>query len=181
MVLIKRDGFPPWKCLWEDIYTENIFMKYEEQIPATTTINEFLRFHTSPSKIITANCREIRSNMRRFIIRIYGRHTLLMALFSVEWIISIKLLKVMAKVGNLSSFSGATAVQSQPKCRTFTVSLALFVPQPRWQSKTLEGSNNHLQLLTNLNRLISLTISTLTFNFIYYLTKEKYKMVASRK
>ena len=46
----------------------------------------------------------------------------------------------MAKVGNLSPFSGATAVQSQPKCRTFTVNLAVFAPQPRWQLKTVEGS-----------------------------------------
>ena len=34
----------------------------------------------------------------------------------------------MAKVGNLSPSSGATAVQSQPKCRTFTVNLAVFAP-----------------------------------------------------
>ena len=52
-------------------------MKYEEQILAKTTINNFLRSHAKPSKIITANCREIRSNMRRFIIGIYGRHTFL--------------------------------------------------------------------------------------------------------
>ena len=98
-------------------------MKYKEQIQAKTTINEVLRFHTNPSKILTTNCREIRSNMRWFIIRIYGR--ILMALFSVEWVISINLkrLKLVAKVGNPSLFSGSTAVQSQPKSHKFTVNL----------------------------------------------------------
>ena len=52
-------------------------MKYKEHIQATTTINEFLRFHTNPSETIAANCREIRSNMKIFIIRIYGHDTLL--------------------------------------------------------------------------------------------------------
>ena len=59
-------------------------MNLEEQIQATTTINEFLRFDTNLFKIISANCREIRSNMERFIIRIYGRHAFLIALFFVE-------------------------------------------------------------------------------------------------
>ena len=59
-------------------------MKCKEQIQATTAVNEFLRLHTNRSKIITTNCREITSNMRRFIIRIYGPHAFLMALFSVE-------------------------------------------------------------------------------------------------
>ena len=124
----------------KDIYIDIMFMKYKEQIQATTIIKEFLRFHTYPSKIITANCREIRSNMRRFIIRIYGRHTFFNTLFSVEWMISIKLFKVMVKVGNLSLFSGATAVQSWPKSHAFTVNLAVFAPQTRWRSKTVEGS-----------------------------------------
>ena len=104
----------------KDIYTEIIFMKYKEQIQATTTINEFLRFHTNPSKTNTSNCRQIRRNMRRCIIRIYGRHTFLMALFSVKWMISIKLFKVVAKVGNLSLFSGARAVQSRPKSQSYS-------------------------------------------------------------
>ena len=72
---LKRDGFPKWKCLLKELYTEIIFMKHKEQIQATKTIHEFLRFHTNPCKIITVNCREIKSNMRRFIIWIYGRHT----------------------------------------------------------------------------------------------------------
>ena len=110
-------------------------MKYKEQIRATTTINEFLRFHINPSKIITANCPDIRINIRRFIIRIYGRHTL----FFVEWVISIKLFKVVAKVGHPSLFSGATAVQNRPKSHTFTVNFTVFAPQTRWRWKTVEG------------------------------------------
>ena len=46
----------------------------------------------------------------------------------------------MAEVGNLSLFGGGSAVQSRPKSHTFTVNLAVFAPQPRWQSKTVEGS-----------------------------------------
>ena len=96
-------------------------MKYKEQVQAITTINEFLRFHTNPSKTNTSNGRQIRRNMRRCIIRIYGRHTFLMALFSVKWMISsIKLFKVVAKVENLSLFSGATAVQSRPKSQSYS-------------------------------------------------------------
>ena len=55
---------------------------------------------------------------------------------------SIKLFKVVAKVGNLSLLSGATAVQSRPKSHTFNINLAVhvFAPQPRWRSKTVEGS-----------------------------------------
>ena len=55
-------------CLLRDIYTEIILMKYIEQIQARMTISEILRFHTKSFKVIMANCREIRSNMRRFII-----------------------------------------------------------------------------------------------------------------
>ena len=58
-----------------------------------------------------ANCREIEGNMRRFIIRIFRRHTFLNGLFSVEGMISVKLFKIVTKVGNLSLFSGAKAVQ----------------------------------------------------------------------
>ena len=43
--------------------------------------------------------------------------------------ISIKLFKVVAKVGNLSLFSGDTAVQSRPKSHTFTVKFAVFTSQ----------------------------------------------------
>ena len=42
--------------------------------------------------------------------------------------ISIKAFKIVAKDGNLSLFSGATAVQSRPKSHTFTVNLAVFAP-----------------------------------------------------
>ena len=54
--------------------------------------------------------------------------------------ISIKVFKIVAKDGNLSLFSGASAVQSRPKSHTFTVNLAVFAPQARWRSKTVEGS-----------------------------------------
>ena len=43
--------------------------------------------------------------------------------------ISIKLFKVVAKIENMSLFSGATAVQSRPKSHTFTVNLAVFAPR----------------------------------------------------
>ena len=54
--------------------------------------------------------------------------------------ISIKLFKAVTKVGNLSLSGCGSAVQSRPKSHTFTVNLAVFTPQPRWQSKTVEGS-----------------------------------------
>lgn len=50
-------------------------MKYKEQVQATTTINEILRFHTNPSDQNHSSSREIRSHMRRLKIRIYGRRT----------------------------------------------------------------------------------------------------------
>lgn len=52
-----------------------IFMKYKEQIEATMTVNEFLRVSSDPSNRNYTNCHEIRSQVRRFIIPSYGRHT----------------------------------------------------------------------------------------------------------
>ena len=49
--------------------------------------------------------------------------------------ISIKLFKVVAKVGNLSVFSGATAVQSRPKSYTFTVNFAVISPPEKMAVK----------------------------------------------
>ena len=43
--------------------------------------------------------------------------------------------KIVAKVGNRSLFSGATAVQSRPKSHTFTVNLALFAPTAKMAVK----------------------------------------------
>ena len=74
-------------------------MTYEEEIQIITTVKEFLRLHTNPSNQHYANYHEIGSHVRRFLIRIYGRRTFLIALFSVEWMISIKLFKVVANVG----------------------------------------------------------------------------------
>ena len=48
-------------------------MKYKEEIQVIKTVNEFLRFHTNPSNRHHANHHEIKSHMRRFITRIYGR------------------------------------------------------------------------------------------------------------
>ena len=45
--------------------------------------------------------------------------------------ISIKLFKVVAKIGNLSLFSGATAVQSRPKSHTFTINFGVFALQTK--------------------------------------------------
>ena len=50
-------------------------MKYKEEIQVIKTVNEFLRFHTNPSNQHYANYHEIKSHMRRFITRIYGRRT----------------------------------------------------------------------------------------------------------
>ena len=54
-------------------------MKYKEDIQVITTVNELLRYihkmHTNPSVQHYANYHEIRSHMRTFIIRIYGRRT----------------------------------------------------------------------------------------------------------
>ena len=49
--------------------------------------------------------------------------------------ISIKLFKVVANVGNPSLCSGRIAVPSGPKSHTmtFTVILVVFAPQPRWR------------------------------------------------
>ena len=50
-------------------------MKYKEEIQVIMTVNKFLRFHTNPSNQHYANYHEIRSDMRRFMIQIYGFHT----------------------------------------------------------------------------------------------------------
>ena len=71
---VRRVGFPQRKCILKDICTETVFMKYKEEIQVITTVNEFLRFHTNPSNQHYADYYEIRSPIRRFIIRIYG-HT----------------------------------------------------------------------------------------------------------
>ena len=49
--------------------------------------------------------------------------------------ISIKLFKVAANVGNPPLFSGVIAVSSGPKSHTLTVILAVFASQPRWRHK----------------------------------------------
>ena len=60
--------------------------------------------------------------MRRFICEFTDIvPSKFMALFSVHLMISIKLFKLVAKVGTPSLFSGATAVQSRPKSHAFTV------------------------------------------------------------
>ena len=41
--------------------------------------------------------------------------------------------------GNLSPFSGATAVQSRPKSHECTVNLDVFAPRPRWRQKSWKG------------------------------------------
>ena len=49
--------------------------------------------------------------------------------------ISLKLMKVVANVGNPPVCSGGIAVPSGPKSRTLTVILAVFAAQPRWRHK----------------------------------------------
>ena len=75
MTQLQRHGFPEPKGILKDICTEIIFMNYKKEIQVIMTINEFLRFHTNPSNQHYANYHEIRSHMRRFIIRIYGCRT----------------------------------------------------------------------------------------------------------
>ena len=72
---LQRVGFPQRKCILKEICVEIIFMKYKGKIQVITTVNEFLKFHTNPSNQHYANYHEIRSHMRRFIIRIYRRRT----------------------------------------------------------------------------------------------------------
>ena len=72
---LQRGGFPQQKCTLKDICTEFIFMKYKEEIQVMTTANEFLRFHTNLSNQHYANYHEIRSHVRRFMIRIYRRRS----------------------------------------------------------------------------------------------------------
>ena len=57
-------------------------MKYKEVVQVLATVNEVLRFNRNFFNQRYAYYHEIRSHMRRFIIRIYGPH--LRALFSVE-------------------------------------------------------------------------------------------------
>ena len=126
---LQRGGFPQRKSILKDIRIE---------IQVITTVNEFLRFHTNPSNQHYANYHEIRSHMRRFIIRIYERRTFFIASFSVEWMISIKLswLKVVVNVGNPPLCSVVMAVSSGPKSHTFTVIsviLTVFAPRARWR------------------------------------------------
>ena len=52
----------------------------------------------------------------------------LIALFSIVLIISVKLFKVVASVGNLTPCRGVIAVPSGPKSHTLTVILAVFDP-----------------------------------------------------
>ena len=52
----------------------------------------------------------------------------LIVLFSVEWMISIKLFEVVANVGNPLLCSGVIAVPSGPKSHTLTVILAVLAP-----------------------------------------------------
>ena len=52
----------------------------------------------------------------------------LIDLFSAEWMISIKLFKLVANVRNPPLCSDVTAVPSGPKSHTFTVILAVFAP-----------------------------------------------------
>ena len=63
------------KMYFNYICTEIIFMKNKGEIQVIPTEKEFLRFHRNPSNQRYANDHEIRSHMRRFIIRIYGRRT----------------------------------------------------------------------------------------------------------
>ena len=49
--------------------------------------------------------------------------------------ISIKLFKLEANVGNPPLCSGAIAVQNGPKSHTLTLILAVFASQPRWRHK----------------------------------------------
>ena len=124
------------------ICTEIIFTKYKEEVQVLTTVNEFK--DRNPSSQHYANYHEIRSHMRRFIIRIYGRRSNVLphlrALFSVEWVISIKLFKVVANVGNppLCSeprYSGSKWARIPYIHCNFTV----FAPPPRWRHKPWKG------------------------------------------
>ena len=52
---------------------------------------------------------------------------------------SIKLFKVVPKVGNLSLSGCGSAVQSRPKSHTFTVNLAVFAPSQDGGQKLWKG------------------------------------------
>ena len=75
---------------------------------------------------------QIRSDMIRFLIRIYGRRY-----FFFYWMNGIYKtpFKVVENVGNPPLCSGVIAVPSGPKSHTLTVILAVFAPQPRWRHK----------------------------------------------
>ena len=58
--------------------------------------------------------------------------------------ISIKLFKVVANVGNPPPCSGVIAVPSGPKPHALTVILAVFAPQPRWRHQRHKPSEGQL-------------------------------------
>ena len=137
---LQRVGFPQRKCILKEICVEIIFMKYKGKIQVITTVNEFLKFHTNPSNQHYANYHEIRSHMRRFIIRIYRRRTFFSSLIFC-WMNDInkniwgsgKFWKSACLHGRYSGFL------SGPKSRTFTVIFSEFVRQPRWRHKPWKG------------------------------------------
>ena len=68
-----------------------------------------------------------------------GTRHILITLFSNEWMISVKLFKVVANAGNPPLCSGVIAVPNGPKSHTFTVILAVVALQPRWRHKPWKG------------------------------------------
>ena len=121
----------------KDICTEIVFMKYKGEFQVRTTVNEFF-FHTNSSNQRYANYHEIRSHMRSFTIRIYGRRTLFNSLI-LCWMKSIKLFKVVALMLEIRLFVRALwrFQGGQTKSHTFTVILAVFAPQQRSRWKGL--------------------------------------------
>ena len=63
------------------------FHEGKEEIQVTTTASEFLRFHIKPSNHSYVSYHKIRSHMRIFMIRIYGRLTFFKSLIFLlnEW------------------------------------------------------------------------------------------------
>ena len=138
-------------------------MNYKEQIQAQ---NDHKRIFKISYNSLLRSSRQIAAKLEAKWgdLIFYGRHTFLMALFSVEWMISIKLFKVAANIGNLSLFSWLQRF----KVGQNPIHLAVFALQPTWRPKTVEGS-----MFSCLWVLKILQVYELKISFIFFVYKEK--------
>lgn len=128
-----RVEFQKRKFFVKDIWTENIFMKYNEQIKATTK-------QTNPPTCHQNYVNDAKWPGWKYLwIEFTDLIVYLMALFSVELMISIKIFKVVANVGNQPLFSCLTVGQNTPPWSVFFEerSMIFLFNGPLWTSRYL--------------------------------------------